>query len=432
MQNSLLYGFDNISVFVLSNAGEGMLFLFYFILVIIFYLWVKTVIQSIINSKKHPPTSYNSDNNPLIDYFDYVRKFIDACNQIEGYYTFEVKEVWKTNEEALNLLKTEYYGDMPLDTKDVNYDCIPDCSKLTDFVSNAHRGYFMVRDTSYSSNGTLELPEQFLEIAKKKDYYIDQDTIEENLRTYETLGRNAIDSFDIYQKNFERYKVLKTGYNGEKLIEDYIENVILDQFEGAQMFTNANLKSNADSSNEHDVIIVCTKGIFSIEIKNYGGFIELSNTGIIKISGKSVDEKNDFIIQSDNHKLNLTQVFSNTEYKKYIHTLVALANNEPRIINNSSFPIFSYKMIRSFIDSKPDVFTQQDIEIVCGIIRQHSVPAKKFPMTHMFVDMYGISASELFELYPIAKKNLNGAYYCVSEMKRIEKHASQYIEQWFL
>ena len=422
----------NVYIPARSNAKEGILFLLGFMGVVIFCLVLKRIISDVKSGKKYPESDYNSEKNPLTDYYECLGKFIKACNPIEGSYSFEVKEVWKTNEEAVNILRSEYYGDMPLDTKEINYDYIPACSELTDFVSNAHRGYYRVRDESYSRNGTLKLPELFLEIAKKKNYYIDQDTFEKSLCIFETLGRNAVDSFDVYQKNFERYKVLKTGYDGEKLIEDYVEDVILEQFECVQMFKNANLKTETGNSNEHDVIIVCTKGIFSIEIKNYEGFIEVSNAGIIKISGKTVDEKGDFVIQSENHRLNLAQVFSNTKYKKYIHMIVALAKSEPRIINDSDFPIFSYKMIGPFINSKPDVITPRDVNIVCQIIKEHLVPAKKFPMTHMFISNDGISSSELFEQYAIAKKNLNDAYRCVAEMKRIEKYAPQYIERWFL
>ena len=146
---------------------------------------------------------------------------------------------------------------------------------------------------------------------------------------------------------------------------------------------------------ETDNLIVCTKGLYSIEVKNYapngqyniivtkdGQWLkELTNSGKIVPMDKNVTAQ-------VNRHLALKQRLIHSELKKkhgdvpYIlfQPIIVIANDKVFIKNETDLPIIRSTQIYHHIIKQPDILTQDQVREICSIIEDNRLPVKEYPI----------------------------------------------------
>ncbi|MCM3390593.1 NERD domain-containing protein [Ureibacillus chungkukjangi] len=145
---------------------------------------------------------------------------------------------------------------------------------------------------------------------------------------------------------------------------------------------------------ETDNLIVCTKGLFSIEVKNYapngqyniivtkdGQWLKQLSNG-----GKIVPMEKDVTAQVNRH-LALKQRLIHSELKKkhgedvpYIlfQPMIVIANDTVLIQNDTELPIIRRTQIYHHIIKQPDVLKPEQVSDICSIIEENRLPVKKY------------------------------------------------------
>lgn len=181
--------------------------------------------------------------------------------------------------------------------------------------------------------------------------------------------------------------IMSTGMNGENRV-----NKELDMYEGIWYnFPNVRIEVNGQSA-ESDNIIVSTKGIFTVEVKNYaptGNYrIHITKDGQwLKINQNGNIEPMNNVTSQMNYHIALKNKFFNEKWKeKYgsmaktilIQPIFVIANDIIRIQNDTDLPIMRISNIYHHIMKLPDILTEEQVQQLCEIIRDNKLPPKKF------------------------------------------------------
>ncbi|HCG4536101.1 NERD domain-containing protein (plasmid) [Ureibacillus chungkukjangi] len=170
---------------------------------------------------------------------------------------------------------------------------------------------------------------------------------------------------------------------------------------------------------ETDNLIVCTKGLFSIEVKNYapngqyniivtkdGQWLKQLSNG-----GKIVPMEKDVTAQVNRH-LALKQRLIHSELKKkhgedvpYIlfQPMIVIANDTVLIQNDTDLPIIRRTQIYHHIIKKPDVLTAEQVNDICSIIEENRLPVKKYSI-NTYSDNFPIVLQELVNSEQILRR----------------------------
>jgi hypothetical protein len=200
---------------------------------------------------------------------------------------------------------------------------------------------------------------------------------------YSVIYRNPKedDSIKIEQK------IINAGLAGEKRLEQE-----LDMYKDVwNPLYNVRLEVDGNSV-ESDAIIVCAKGIFTLEAKNFsssGSYqIRITKDGQwqkVFSSGK-VEPMKDVVSQANRH-VAFKQRFINDSLQKKgisedyipVQSIIVIANDNVIIENESDSPVIRISQIYNFIQKQPVTLTSNLVDEITKLLKENTLPAKPFP-----------------------------------------------------
>lgn len=182
--------------------------------------------------------------------------------------------------------------------------------------------------------------------------------------------------------------IMGAGIQGERRTSEE-----LDMHEGIwKHYANVRFEVNGKSV-ESDNIIVSTKGVFTIEVKNYSPYghydIHIKNDGQwLKIySDGEVEPMADVTSQMNRHialKNKKIRECYQEMYKDNIPLtllpIIVIGNDNVQVQNDTTLPIMRVSQIYHHIINKPDVLTLQEVERISAIIEENMLSPKTYEM----------------------------------------------------
>lgn len=221
------------------------------------------------------------------------------------------------------------------------------------------------------------------------------------------LSRRSIDKSSIAQKLHEAMLfqstyndavkgleadegIMGAGLGGEKRV-----NEELDMYD--DIWINIpNVRFEVDGQTvESDNIIVSTKGIFTVEVKNYspkgsyGLHITKDGQWLKVLSNGLAEPMKDVASQMNRHIAYKQKLINSKWNEKFgratkpftLEPIFVIANDTVRIQNDSDLPIMRISNIYHQIMKYPDILTQEQVEQLAAIVHENTLPAKKYPLT---------------------------------------------------
>ncbi|PLS19445.1 hypothetical protein CVD28_03245 [Bacillus sp. M6-12] len=185
--------------------------------------------------------------------------------------------------------------------------------------------------------------------------------------------------------------IMGAGIGGENRV-----NEELDMYKGFwKHIPNVRFEVNGQSV-ESDNIIVSTRGIFTIEVKNYspkGSYaLKITKDGQwIKVFPNGNEEPTNNVTSQMNRHIAFKQLLINQEWEKsygktsspfFFEPIFVIANDTIRIQNDTDLPIMRISQIYHHIMKKPEILTQEQVERLAHIIKINMLPAKKYELKH--------------------------------------------------
>ncbi len=192
---------------------------------------------------------------------------------------------------------------------------------------------------------------------------------------YDEARRDYIDSIN----------KLIGGYEGEnKLIEGLKTGLATSE---QRILGNININNN-----EHDLIIVSKKGIFTIEIKNHYTHMLWTAKGTFKEGRKNnktgeieytqIDPLKDPYNQALLHRNSLYEALKPIgDFEVQYYVVLCNWLKEPTAADNTILK--RIKLLNAFIEEYshyPDILTNEQVDTICQFIEKNSTGDKKFPL----------------------------------------------------
>ena len=184
--------------------------------------------------------------------------------------------------------------------------------------------------------------------------------------------------FPIYKKIAQKEAILRQGIEGEKNLYNRLK-IIGDRI---RIIQNARYVIDDDFSVEHDMIVISTYGIFSIEIKNWGLNSHINEKGyLVNKNGKSVN----VIEQSMRHVHNLERVIQKEMYHNAeVHPLIVWVNEKSKITNDFKYvTVCNYNDVEfELFNSKKynQIYSQEDVDAIYRKLQEIKIPEKKYDL----------------------------------------------------
>ena len=194
--------------------------------------------------------------------------------------------------------------------------------------------------------------------------------------------------FPIYKKIAQKEAILRQGIEGEKNLYNRLK-IIGDRI---RIIQNARYVIDDDFSVEHDMIVISTYGIFSIEIKNWGLNSHINEKGyLVNKNGKSVN----VIEQSMRHVHNLERVIQKEMYHNAeVHPLIVWVNEKSKITNDFKYvTVCNYNDVEfELFNSKKynQIYSQEDVDAIYRKLQEIKIPEKKYDLD---IDIDGLIES---------------------------------------
>ncbi len=208
---------------------------------------------------------------------------------------------------------------------------------------------------------------------------------------------------DIGHTYIEYFNLLK-GINGEKAVER-----TLSLFENRYKVLK-NIRVEVDGrSSESDTIVICEKGVFVIEAKNFGRSgqtIKITPDGLWYINNNPLSNVND----QNNYHCAINQILINNELKskgykgKFIdcNSILCIANDDVGIENNSKQIVVRASNILTEIKAfnTDNELSEEIQEEICNIFIKNNLPEKIFEAEGRVERIEGclIEMKELFKI----------------------------------
>lgn len=216
------------------------------------------------------------------------------------------------------------------------------------------------------------------DIRERKDYEVyafEFDSIEGISRR--TL--NAYNEFSpIYSRLAKKEAILGQGIQGEERLYNRLR-IIGDKI---RIIQNARYVIEDDFSVEHDMIVISSYGIFSIEIKNWGRNSHINEKGyLVSENGKTIN----VIEQSMRHVHNLERLIQKELYHEAkVYPLIVWVNEKSAIKND-----FKYVTVCNYNDVEFELFnsrkykpiyTEKDVDAIYKKLVELKLPIKKYSL----------------------------------------------------
>lgn len=347
-------------------------------------------------AKKKIDEQYKSEANSIRHRIDELAKLnliIDYFNadKIESLPTSLMDDWCYIYDENLNIIqfckepiyinnetKYHYYKDavqkLYNEFKDVLKYTSNDVQDSHEFLlrfSKDIKRYLRTIDLEYKSIGIRNQEKNFINARREHfiEYYLDQ-------RMHQIIADN--------------YSI-KLGYEGEELV-----NQTLSMHHNLINLSNIRIEMDGKSV-ECDNIILSTKGIFILEVKNIGN----SGKFIIKIekdgrwlkkkeNSEEIEHMNNATAQNNYHIAYINRLLDkelgHLDIDFNVNGAVVIANKNVTIDNDSLYQtVIRTDEIYNYISSQPIIYNKEQLNMIKEVIMKHSLPPKSYPV-YEYVD----------------------------------------------
>ena len=143
------------------------------------------------------------------------------------------------------------------------------------------------------------------------------------------------------------------GAVGEKLVSDSFNRYPDDWYIFNDMVIG---------SSQIDHIVICPKGVYTIETKNYQGTIRgnVEETGWIQIIGKGYERPfYNPVLQGKKHSSELRKYFEKCGFKVWVGTIVVFADQDSKLeVASRDVPVIYLDKLNGFFDRQRNVMDQ--------------------------------------------------------------------------
>lgn len=185
--------------------------------------------------------------------------------------------------------------------------------------------------------------------AKNIGYYSDQDQLDEriSLPWAKEFDTQSAELFDARNELADRYDQVTAGAEGEKIISNIAE-IISKVDASATVFCGATLLAPGDKvAAENDIILVCSKGVFTIEVKNWNGDFIIGDNGIVDSETGEAKSENP-IAQSKRHANVLRKILKGIVQPSDVHPSVFMVNEHCTVeAPTATIPVYVYNTQRT-------------------------------------------------------------------------------------
>jgi Nuclease-related domain len=277
----------------------------------------------------------------------------------------DAKEVKLNNDDAVGFLEKELQT-----LKEMNF------KKLELKARKAHR--------SFHPNNEEDVPLEPIENVLK-EFGIDNPALAIFTDEVEQLQAGLNEAIQQTEKDLG---IVGSGVYGEQRVNE--ELGMYDYM--WELFSNVRFNINGQSV-ETDNIIVSTRGIYSLEVKNYaqkGTYsIRVTKDGQwLKVfpNGKSEPIEKSVTSQMNRHiALKQKHVFDEWQKQKgqdvpFIHfqPIFILANEMVKLENETDLPVMRASQIYHHIMKQPEILTKEQVNEIAQIIKENMLPANKY------------------------------------------------------
>ncbi|WP_283693973.1 nuclease-related domain-containing protein [Clostridium perfringens] len=231
---------------------------------------------------------------------------------------------------------------------------------------------------------------------------------------------------NLYRKVENEYRVVKLGIDGENRVN---ENLHLFRREFIK-FDGARFTDSDGNSVECDNIIISPKGIFILEVKNYGeteGYsLKIDKTGgWRKVRGNSSESMNSPVGQNIRHIAVLKNILRDRGINVNVKGLVVIANEKVEIDNQSDSKVIRHTSLYEELSKGENILSEEQCEEISNIIKSILEPDKKYPTNNYdsFISLLrtyrALIIDEILDYNSLAKKeNLDLVFLMYSGCER--------------
>lgn len=206
--------------------------------------------------------------------------------------------------------------------------------------------------------------------------------VEEYLRI--SIG-NYLSNMD--EKVDKELRIISAGLIGEERVQNELE-VYNDVFKS---LFNVRLEVEGNSV-ESDALIFSKKGVFTLEIKNFGSSgsyeIKVTKDGQwLKVFPNGNEEPMKDVASQSNRHVGYKQKFINQKLKDagvdldyvFIDPIIVIANDNVKVNNESENVILRASQIYNYIKNKNDIITEEQAQILFSLFKENMLEPKKYP-----------------------------------------------------
>ncbi|PLS19282.1 hypothetical protein CVD28_02395 [Bacillus sp. M6-12] len=277
----------------------------------------------------------------------------------------KAKEVKFTNDDAVEFLEKELES-----LKQMNF------KKLESKARKALR--------SLTPNNEVGVPLEEIE-SVLKEFSIDKTALAIFSDEIEQLQTSLNETIQQTEKDLA---IVGSGVRGEQRVNEELGmyDYIWERLSSARLNING-------QSVETDNIIISTKGIYSLEVKNYaqsGSYsIRVTKDGQwLKVFPNGNEEPIEKSVTSQmNRHIALKQKFVFDEWQKNkgqdvpfipFQPVFVIANETVRIENETDLPVMRASQIYHHIMKQPDILTKEQVSEITQIIKRNMLPLNKY------------------------------------------------------
>lgn len=356
--------------------------------------------------KKHSEENWVENNLPklenamikqLQETADYQNMLMESNHFTNNYPTFENTKVYHTLDQRNEYLET-------VESKLINtYNkIVPKHYPYLPQATNRHGVEDGIRHITWSLmnnywNGYDQVPNDDAGKQSENELFfknnVDISYISELRQYYSSEFNNFM--YELYPSVVDNSKsvieieqaIINAGLTGERRLQEE-----LDMYSDVlKVLYNVRLDVDGNSV-ESDAIIVSTKGVFTIEAKNFsatGSYsIRITKDGQWrKVFPNGNEEPMKNVVSQANRHVAYKQRFINNLLKEKgyetdylpVQSIIVIANDTIRIENESDFPIIRISQVYNYIQKLPDSMSKELIDVITNLFEEHKLESLAFP-----------------------------------------------------
>lgn len=319
----------------------------------------------------------------------------EMINKINQKEEFKKNELLKRNrmlkQLALLLPKFKLNSNEILIVNDKSIQKREDISNLT--LENQYRKCMSFDNLDLSTKylNSIEYLKQLISRVNNLKKYTQESTIDYKLLVSIMFGLTSLkENLHTHADYISKHSAsIKKGFQGESLVK---QNLLMH--ETLNVLDNITLEDKISSSHAQcDSIIICEKGVFILEIKNYaseGSYsIKIDNTGLwTKKIGNNIEKMDSASVQNDRHIAICNSIIKkHLNMSVYSKSIIVIANQTATVVNESIENIVRPELIYNIISNSPTIFTADQVNEITNVLKTYSTDEKKYPILNLQNEM---------------------------------------------